>query len=615
LDPRTKAGRMTASLRSPRSFQVNQYRVDLSACEVHFDRIPCKDLEDVLGGIARATKLLGEVAVGDPYHESAPLVMNLGVLSGTRVMTAMRAFFHGYSPLKTSRSGNPGLMWSAGSGDFGIRMRGLGVDEVIFTGRSERPVLLHITPGDTASCPASFTFLDATDLTGRTVNERIQRLHRRFPEAHFAVIGPAGEHYEEVRYAAIALSTRAQLASGDPKMRFCGRGGFGGVMGSKNLLAICADGPAPRPPVAGLKGVNREINLGKGSSPFREDTPFSGTWRLVPTLHLLGALPEQNFTVQGTQDADSLSRASIEQGPFSVKAEGCHLCGIKCHKNVHANGDGQPGSFRAKVDYEPLVLLSSNLGIYDPDAVFDLIRLVDESGLDAISVGVTLSYAMEWNRRHPDSPIGEGITFGDHRGTVAAIQAIAEGRQPQLGQGVMRLAKETGEDDYAMHSKGLEYPAYLPHINPCYPWALAGGHMSMRTYLLAVQERETNVDYWVDATLNRGPLIILDDMTGICKFAFITADCEAEAIRVAAGLDVTGSKLLDVVNRTLLRGYASERRQGFERADYSMPGEAHVPVEHLTLEHFNTPEFFSQLQKRVLSVLDEQARAAGFMPK
>ena len=75
-----------------------------------------------------------------------------------------------------------------------------------------------------------------------------------------------------------------------------------------------------------------------------------------------------------------------------------------------------------------------------------------------------------------------------------------------------------------MHCKGVELPAYLPQTNPGYPWALAGGHMSMRTYILAIVERETDVDYWVDATVNRGPKFILDDITGMCKFSMITPE-------------------------------------------------------------------------------------------
>ena len=597
-------------------FEINRYFVDLTTQVVRFERVPCEDFEDVLGGVARATKLLDDVVVDDPYDPTAPLVMNLGLLSGSRVMTGLRTFFHGYSPLKTSLSGSPGLMWSAGSGHFGTKLRGLGIDDVVFTGRCANPTLLRLSPSEDpegASGPALFEFLDASDLAGMRINAKIQSLHTRYPDAHFAVIGPAGEQYEGVRYASIALSTDNQLKSGDAKPRFCGRGGYGGVMGSKNLLAIAADGPNPSLRTRGLKEINREINLGEGSLGYRDDGG-GGTWRMVSVLHPVGGLPEYNFAPPGTEDGQTLMREAVEAGPYVVTAEGCYLCGIKCHKNVYnKTDDGDRGKFRAKVDYEPLALLSSNLGIYDENVALDLIELTDELGLDSISLGVTLGYAMEWNRRHRDATIAGGLAYGDAASTFAAIEQIAAGDLVEIGQGTLRLANQTGEPEYAMHSKGVEFPAYLPHTNPAYPWALAGGHMSMRTYLLAQIERETDVDYWVDATTGRGPRFMLDDITGLCKFALLEPAVEAEAIRIAAGLEITTDELLGVVDRTFVRGYANERRRGFVDDDYSLPAEAHQPIEHSTVPQFNAVDFFDEYRTRVLESLDERATAAGLL--
>jgi aldehyde:ferredoxin oxidoreductase len=600
------------ALRSATEFTVSRYHVDLASRTVRLEQVPCEDLEDALGGIARATKLLAGIEVGDPYAPSAPLVMNLGLLSGTRVMTGLRTFFHGYSPLKVAESGAPGLMWSAGSGHFGTKLRGLGVAEVMFTGRAERPTLLRLT-SDGNGGPARFEFLDAADLAGRTVNDRVQDLHGRYPEAHFAVIGPAAEHYESVRYAAIALSTDNQLESGDPKPRFCGRGGFGGVMASKNLYAIAADGPDPGR-ARGLRDINREINLGEGSARYRDlEHDRGGTWRTMKMMQEAQSLPEFNFAPTGTDASVPLLRPSVEDGPYVIRAEGCYLCGIRCHKNVYdAEPDGEPGLFRAKVDFEPITLLSSNLGIFDPDAALTFIEMTDELGLDSISLGVTLGYAMDYNRRN-DGALCGGLSFGDVEGVAAAIEDVAAGRLAEIGQGVKRLADGTGETAYAMHSKGLEYPAYQPHTNPGFPWALAGGHMSMRTFFLYVIERETGVDYWVDAITNRGPLYLMDDITGLCKFANATADLEAEALRIAAGLDVSADELIAAVMRTFLRGYASERRQGFAAADYRLPAVSHEPMADPNLSHFNTPEFFAEVQTGVLQTLDERAAAAGFL--
>ena len=602
----------TAALRGPTEFTFDRYHVDLGTGTVRREHRRCEDLEDALGGIARSYKLFAGLPVTDPYDPAAPLVVNIGLLTGTRVMTGLRTYLTGFSPLKASLSGAPGVMWSAGSGDFGPKLRGLGIEEMVITGRAPRPTLLHLTPGADGG-PARFAFLDASDLTGLEVNARVQRLHDRYPGAHFALIGPAGEHYREVAYAAVAVSTEDQLQTGDPKARFCGRGGFGGVLGSKNLFGFVADGPDPRASAAGLKKVNREINLGPGSTRFRDGADRDGgTWRTVKVLHQVGGLPEMNFNPTGTDQAVALYRASAEAGPHLVKAEGCHLCGIRCHRNVYTleEPDGA-GPFRARVDYEPVVLLSSNLGIFDPDQAFSLINLAGELGMDSISLGVTLSYAMEHNRRHPQRPVAGGLSYGDFTATRAAIAAVGAGRLPEIGQGVKRLSEATGEAGYAYHSKGVEYPAYLPQTNPAYPWALAGGHMSMRTYFLLLMERETGLDYWVDAITNRGPLIMLDDMTGICKFAAISPGLEAEAIRAAAGLAVTAEDLEGVVQRTYLRGYAGERRRGFTAADYTVPSEAHAENPSIQLPYFNTPEFFTALQERVLATFDRRVADAG----
>jgi aldehyde:ferredoxin oxidoreductase len=600
------------ALRSATEFTVSRYHVDLASRTVRLEQVPCEDLEDALGGIARATKLLAGIELGDPYAPSAPLLMNLGLLSGTRVMTGLRTFFHGYSPLKVAESGAPGLMWSAGSGHFGTKLRGLGVEEVMFTGRAERPTLLRLT-SDGNGGPARFEFLDAADLAGRMINDRIQELHGRYPEAHFAVIGPAAEHYESVRYAAIALSTDNQLESGDPKPRFCGRGGYGGVMASKNLYAIAADGPDPGR-ARGLRDINREINLGEGSARYRDlEHDRGGTWRTMKMMQEAQSLPEFNFAPTGSDVSVPLLRPRVEDGPYVVKAEGCFLCGIRCHKNVYdETAGGEAGPFRAKVDFEPITLLSSNLGIFDPDAALTFIEMTDELGLDSISLGVTLGYVMDHNQRHGGSLCG-GLSFGDVDGVAAAIRGVAAGELPEIGQGVKRLADQAGESAYAMHSKGVEYPAYQPHTNPGFPWALAGGHMSMRTFFLFVIERETDADYWVDAITNRGPLYLLDDITGLCKFANATPELEAEALGVAAGLEVSAHELEAAVMRTFLRGYACERRQGFAEADYRLPANAHEPMAGSELLFFNTAQFFTEVQSRVIETLDDRATAAGLL--
>lgn len=604
--------------RQPSDFWFNRFQIDLSTGEGSYERIRCEDMEDVMGGTARGFKQLERHPVDDPYDPAALLMLNLGILSGTEFMTGLRTFFHAYSPLKASVEDKPAAMWTAGSGKFGTKLRTLDVDEVIFSGRSDKPVYLRISAGEDGV--PNFTLGDASELVGLRVNAKIQKLHSLFPEAHFAVLGPAGENYKSVSYAAIALSTENQLKSGDMKSRFCGRGGIGGVMGSKNLLAIVAD-TADRKMSKGapmLKDMNQLVARGEGSRRFRDkkrNDGGGGTWANVEGLHPVSAMPEFNFVPTGDKDlAQPLYRSSFEAAEFVVKDEACFRCGIRCHKNVYEkNEDGKAGKYLAKLDFEPLILMSSNLGIYDQHQTCELVELVDDLGMDSISIGVTLSYAMEFNKRHASDglSVAGGLSYGDFEATRDAVLKIGSGQLQELGQGSKRLSETTGETGYAMHCKGVEFPAYLPQTNPGYPWALAGGHMSMKTYLLLLHERETGMDYWVDAITNRGPHIMRDDIIGICKFAGTTNEHMAEAITAMTGLALTPDELSAFVMRTYLRGYKIEKLQGFGKSDYVMPSEVHREYPQVDLPHFNSLPFFRELQGKVCERFDTMLTESG----
>jgi aldehyde:ferredoxin oxidoreductase len=507
-------------------------------------------------------------------------------------------------------------MWSAGSGKFGTKLRQLDVDEIVLSGRSDTPVLLHITrESDTPDSPVTMTLQDASDLVGLRVNAKIQSLKQRFGDnAHFAVIGPAGENYNSVRYAAVALSTENQLKSGDPKPRFCGRGGMGSIMGSKNLIAIVADTADVRNPDApSFKELNIEVAKGDGSARFRDNATdrLGGTWANYVPLNQKHALPEMNFNPTGTDASFVLHRQHVQDsGQFVIKDESCYRCGIKCHKNVYDIDDnGQAGKFRAKLDYEPLNLLASNIGIFDADQACTIVELVDELGFDSISAGVSLSYLMEYNRRHADDgrALADGPRYGDFPSILQALTDSAEGRSNRLGQGVLRIGEELGDGDYAMHCKGLELPAYLPQTNPGYPWAMAGGHMSMRTFLLLLFEGDTSMDYWVGAITDpdRGLIQFPYDMVGLCKFAGLPAAALADAVAELTGLDVTADSLREMTVKTFLRGYRLEKLQGMTIEDYSLPQDALNNYPNVELPDFVTPEFFAELQIKVTGIFDQ----------
>ena len=594
----------------------HQISVDLTAAAIQHATLACQDMEDFLGGIGRSFKLLETYDVTDAFAPSSPLVMNLGVFSGTEVMTGLRIFFSAYSPLKTAKNGQPLAMWSTASGKFATKLAAAGIDDVVFTGRAAQPVYLLVHKDGDA---LSLTLEDATALLGLSTHDKIMALADQYDDAHVAAIGPAGEHWQQNAYAAIACSTVNQLQSRDCKPRFAGRGGMGSMMGSKNLIAIVVQAPDLKtgkvPP--GVLAANREISRGEGSRNYRDARKGNGgggTWRNVAGLHPVGALPEMNFWPQGNDAPSSLYRQAFE-APYVIKDESCFKCGISCHKNIYdiemEDGRRKAGKYHAKFDYEPLDLLTINLGIYDQAQALEIVDLVDQLGFDAISLGATLGYVMDYNRQHQQQPILNGLSFGDFEATCDLIRQTAAGQCLEVGQGVKRLAESLGETAYAMHCKGVELPAYLPETNPGYPFALAGGHMSMRTFLLLVFEGETGMDYWVDAIVNRGIYYTRDDLLGLCKFAGTPDRVISPSFNDLYGVEVTAEDMMHATQRTYLRGLLLERKQGTTLDDYELPARAYERNPNVELPHFITPAFMSELRERVFQAFDEQIASYG----
>ena len=131
--------------------------------------------------------------------------------------------------------------------------------------------------------------------------------------------------------------------------------------------------------------------------------------------------------------------------------------------------------------------------------------------------------------------------------------------------------------------------------------------MSMRTFLLLLFERETGMDYWVDAITNpdKGLIQLRDDILGGCKFAALNHDQMAEAVSALTGLPIDAGTFRRLIIRTFLRGYRLEKLQGFTPDDYNLPAEAHNEYPEIDLPYFNTTEFFEELKGRVIKTFDD----------
>jgi len=533
------------------------------------------------------------------------LIMNTGLLTGSNVMTGLRIYFSAYSPLKQSPKGLPAAMWAAASGSFGIKLKWTGLDEVVFTRRAPTPV--YVIFGETGGLP-HVAIKPAEHLVGMTGHEKILALHQEYPEAQFAAIGPAGENFRDVFMGAVVISTDNQLKSGEPKTRFAGRGGMGSMMGYKNLLAIVAQGADKRPKMTpAIRDVNNVVVKNGGSARFQPVSQGGGggTWANIEVLQAFHAVPVNNFRPKGNDDVEKLFRDTVEKD-FAVLSEACFRCGLRCHNNLYARqSDGGRGKLAAKFDFEPLILFSTNVGLSNAAQACELIHLCDLLGMDAISLGTTISYVLDHNERHPEKPIANGATFGDFTRIKELVEQTGRGALPEIGRGVKRLSEQVGETSYAMHVKGLELPAYLPETNPGYAFAIAGGHMSMGTHMLCAKEGKTSVEDWAKAITTTGLLQVGYDMLGLCKFVGVGMGHEmiARAIFETTGLTISPADIVAAVRRAFLRGLALELRQGFSTSDYTLPAQVFThPNQIVTLPNFITAEYMEELREKVWAV-------------
>ncbi len=585
--------------------------IDLRTGRQQIEEIPCRNLEDVLGGFGRSFQDLAERNIANAYCDENPLIVNTGLLTGSSAMTGMRTYFSGYSPIKGSKAGLPAAMWSTGSGKFGAKFKWTGLDELIFENRSDQPVYVVIKETDDGP---QVELKPAEHLLGLSTHDKIMALQEEYADAHFAAIGQAGENWQNNFMGAVALSTENQLKEKEDKCRFAGRGGMGSLMGYKNILALVAQSSDKLKPLSeAVKKVNLNVVKGGGSARIQ---PISrggggGTWAAYDVLQEFHAVPVNNFRPQGNAIPEHLFRENVEK-EYDIKSQACYRCGITCHNNIsEKNADGSKGEFLAKFDYEPLNLLSTNIGVHDAGQAARLIQLSDNYGMDAISLGVTISYALSYNERHPQATILNGATFGDYEKIRELIIQAGEGKLPEIGQGSMRLSESLSETSYAYHVKGLEIAAYQPETNPGYAWAIAGGHMSMGTYGLLTREGKSDLDSWVKGITEDKLHIVGFDMIGLCKFFDIAkgigTQMVVDCLKSEFDLDVSIDNIRAAVRRAFLRGLALELRQGYTKAEFCLPAEvSENPNQNIKLPNITSPEFIEKLEKRVWEIFEPE---------
>ncbi len=390
-----------------------------------------KDRELYLGGKIMAAKILNDnIKKGtDPFSPENMLVITTGPLTGTGAPTSSRFNISSVSPMT-------GFIGSSNSGgNFGIMLKKAGYDALIITGKSPNPVWIKIIDDD-------ISFHDATDLWGKVASESQAALPAKTGKL---VIGPAGENL--VRYASIVSEERIS-----------GRTGVGAVMGSKNLKAIVTNGShtVPIHDNQQKKGIFKKwVKQLKDHPITGKELPQLGTAGLLSNMNANKMLATRNFKYGEYKDFDAVSGEHLAE-KYLIKNKGCIFCPIQCGRVVEVNNRQIKGP-----ELETLGLLGPNLENNDLQLIIKMAHLIDELGMDTISTGGSISFAMELNE---NGLWDNDLSFGKTDNLLSTIEDIAyrKGIGDLLAEGSKRLSDKFDGKEYAMHSKGLELSAYEP---------------------------------------------------------------------------------------------------------------------------------------------------------
>ena len=419
--------------------------IDLTNQRTWVQDVDAEFLKRYLGGVGLATRLVYDnIPQGcDPLGPDNALCFACSAFAGTTMPVGTKHGVAAKSPLT-------GFIGDSLSGShFSEMLRRAGWDGIVIKGQAPDWTVLFIDDDNVQ-------FLDGTPYVGQGAVETQPSVRGLFGDENVRVsaIGPAGEHL--VRYASI-----------DNDGRQVGRTGNGTVMGSKRLKAIAIRGSHPVT-VADVDGLKEEtlklirVTQGPGTLKYRT----LGTPANVLNMNKLGVLPTRNFSETVFENAEQVS-GEYMRDHYTVKSVACSGCSIACEKWAAVREGKYKGAIIG-LDYEPLFALGPNCGIGELPPVIKLVQLCDELGMDAMSAGVVVGWAMECYERGILTKAdcdGLELNFGNDEAAVALLPKIAyreKGIGDLLAEGVKRASEKLGQgsEHFAMHIKGLEMPGY-----------------------------------------------------------------------------------------------------------------------------------------------------------
>jgi aldehyde:ferredoxin oxidoreductase len=551
--------------------------VNLTSGAISTENLNPQWARQTLGGAGLATRYLLELTSPgiDPLGAENVLIFMTGALTGTPSASASR-----YSVV--AKSPQTGYWGQSNSGGyFGPALKWSGFDGVIFEGVSPEPVYLLILDGKAELRKASH-------LWGLTVPECDDRLQSEVGRpVTVACIGPGGENL--VRYAAIMNN----------KNRAAGRTGMGAVMGSKRLKAIACGGNRH----ISLHNAEAFMRVTQRQREFMDESILKigfdafGTNMIADMVNVRGGYPTNNWQ-SGTFEGIENVNAQAMTDQVLVEGVRCFACPVACGRGTEIRSGKWKGAHGEGPEYETADTLGAMCGVDDLNAITMANYRCNEFGLDTISTGAAIAFAMECYQKgilNHDNTGGIALEFGDADLVVDLVERIAkrEGIGDLLAEGTLRIAERlgSGSEHFAMHVKGLELPAYDPRAAKItglgYVTASRGGdHMNgyiqgptfIDMPFLIVEDSTIRNPFVVDPQEARilidmeNALNVLDALGG-CKFmgVLVSADEIVDLVQAATGWDFSLDEFHKCGDRLQTMARAYNAREGMRREQDILP--------------------------------------------
>jgi aldehyde:ferredoxin oxidoreductase len=583
-------------------------RVNLSTRQVSTEEPAEEYYKTYLGGRGFIVHtLLKEVPRGaDPLGPENKLVFALGPITGHPFPGSGRNSVGAKSPL------SGGFGESEAGGFWGAELKRSGYDAIIVEGKSDQPVYLWIKDGRPE-------IRDARNLWGLDVaeTERVIQKELQDDRVRTAVIGPAGEKL--VRFASICNDIS----------HVAGRTGMGAVMGSKKLKAVAVRGDAP--PEMGNREKVLELSRWMGKN-FKTKTNFwqYGTGQAMDYYEASGNLPIRNFAGGRFPQVEGITSQSMYKKGYVERMDSCYGCPVRCKKKVKLDQPWKVDPVYGGPEYETLGAFGSNCGVGQVEAIMKANELCCRYGLDTISAGVTISFAMECFEKGVltlKDTDGLELTFGNAPAMVEMVERIAlrRGLGNLLAEGTKRAAEAIGKGsaEWAMQVKGEEIPMHEPRykqgmglhysVHATGADHCSGTHDDVVNKKLAEWDRiglaESVPVYEMSGRKARmlyqvGMWRHLPNHIGLCVFVPWSNEQVIQALEAITGWPVGSYKLMKTVERGMTLARIFNLREGFSQRDDTLPrrfasSPADSPLKGLGVD----PEKLSAAQKLYYQML------------